>query len=140
MTDIWDVSTVSAPLTLTADAFNQIVQSLRSDDGRRFNEKRMKPRVGVRGRVSIVLLSPDGTGEKTLTVWVRDLSANGIGILLNQPLPQASRFAACFHRSNEQPLTLTYVVAHSKAAVKGLYTIGAHLVGADDQSATDTGA
>jgi hypothetical protein len=131
------VSTVASPLTLTADAFNQIVNSLRSDEGRRFNEKRAKPRVGVRGRVSIVLLSHDGTGEKTLTVWVRDVSATGIGILLNEPLAHGSRFAACFHRNADQPLTLTYVVAHAKTAVKGLYNIGAHLVGVDDQSAAN---
>jgi hypothetical protein len=70
-----------------------------------------------------------------MTVWVRDVSATGIGILLNQPLPHGSRFAACFHRHADQPLTLTYIVAHAKAAVKGLYNIGAHLVGVDDQAA-----
>jgi hypothetical protein len=131
------VSNVANPLTLTADAFNQIVHSLKSDEGRRFNEKRSKPRVGVRGRVSIVLLGNDSVGEKTLTVWVRDVSATGIGILLNEPLPHGSRFAACFHRNGDQPLTLTYIVAHAKTAVKGLYTIGAHLVGVDDQRAAD---
>ena len=88
------MSNVANPLTLTADAFNQIVHSLKSDEGRRFNEKRSKPRVGVRGRVSIVLLGNDSVGEKTLPVWVRDVSATGIGILLTEPLPHGSRFAA----------------------------------------------
>ena len=129
------MSAVSSQLTLTADAFNQIVQSLRSDAGRRSNEKRAKPRVGVRGRVPIVTLTDDASQEEAFTVWVRDLSATGIGILHTKPLKPGCRFAACFARRDDQPLTLTYAVAYAKTAVKGLYTIGAHLVGVDEDSA-----
>ncbi len=129
--------TEASPLTLTADAFNQIIHSLKSDVGRRFNEKRQKPRVGVRGRIPIVTLEADGAGGESFEVWVRDISANGIGILHTQPLKPGRRFAACFYRHDDHPLTLTYVVAHAKAAVKGLYQIGGRLVSVDnDEDAT----
>jgi hypothetical protein len=126
-------------MALTAEAFDQIVNSLKSDCGRRFNEKRHKPRVGVRGRVQIVQIRPDGSIEPPLEVWVRDVSINGIGILHNKPLAKGSQFEAHFFRQDDVPLILTYVVAHHKSVVKGLYTIGAHLVGVDDSKCSERG-
>jgi hypothetical protein len=126
-------------MALTAEAFDQIVNSLKSDCGRRFNEKRHKPRVGVRGRVQVVPIRPDGTIEAGFEVWVRDVSISGIGILHSKPMPRGAQFEAHFSRQDDVPLVLTYVVAHYKSVVKGLYTIGAHLVGVDDSKCAQRG-
>src|SRR5690242_11149426 len=80
------VETATTALALTAELFDQIVNSLKSDIGRRTNEKRTKPRVGVRGRVQILPINADGTVAQKFDVWVRDVSASGIGILHNSPL------------------------------------------------------
>src|SRR5688572_12018854 len=71
-------------MQLTAETFLQIVQSLRTDGmtaGHR--EARKAPRVGIRGRVEILL--PKSKGAQRINVSVRDLSAAGIGLLINEP-------------------------------------------------------
>src|SRR5881394_3600287 len=115
------------------------MNSLRSDLGVRTNEKRTKPRVGVRGRVQIAPIRPDGTAETLFDVWVRDLSTNGIGILHTKPLAEGSQFEAYFKRHNDGPLILTYIVAHTKSVVKGLFTVGAHLVNINDTGGNKSG-
>ena len=109
--------------TLTAEMFNQIVSSLKSDAGRRYNEQRTKPRVGVRGRVEIIIATPDGK-EVPLEVWVRDLSAIGIGILHSAPFKLGSSFVARFLRHGKPPLDVTYLVAYSKPVTRTLFATG----------------
>ena len=113
---------------LTAELFNQIVKSLKSDAGRRFNEQRSKPRVGVRGKVRIVPC--DGGAE--LDVWVRDLSATGIGILHTAPLENGTSFVAHFPRAGMAPLDITYLVAYSKPVTRGLFATGGRILSVDD--------
>lgn len=117
--------------TLTAELFNQIVNSLKSDTGRRYNEQRTKPRVGVRGKVKIVTHS--STGEpSTLDVWVRDLSATGIGILHHAPFDSGTSFVAHFMRQGMSPLDITYLVAYSKPVTRGLFATGGRVLSVDD--------
>ncbi len=117
-------------MAFTAELFRQIVENLKSDDGRRYDEQRNRPRVGVRGRVDIKLMQVGDRGIRTLSVWIRDLSVNGIGILHSKPLPNDSKFIAHFPRCDDAPLAITYVVAYSKQVSKGLYVVGARMVGA----------
>ncbi|QOV91512.1 PilZ domain-containing protein [Humisphaera borealis] len=71
-------------MNLSAETFLQIIKSLRSDDAGTAREQRKKPRVGVRGRSSIML--PAKSGTRIHPVSVRDISANGIGLLMTEPL------------------------------------------------------
>jgi hypothetical protein len=115
-------------MTLTAQRYQEIVRALKSDGGRHFDEKRGRPRVGVRGRVEIAPLRADGRRFAAFEVWVRDLSARGIGILHSRPLHPGTRFDAIFHRPDAAPMVLTYEVAQVNGVNDELYTIGAHLV------------
>lgn len=130
--DGFKVTTATTSLALTAERYDQIVRSLKSDGGRHYDEKRGRPRVGVRGRVQIAQVRVDGRRLAPFDVWVRDLSARGIGIMHSRPLHPGTRFDAIFHRQDAPAMVLTYVVAQANTVDDGLYTIGAHLVAVDD--------
>lgn len=119
-------------LALSAERYSAIVSALRSDGGRRYDEKRGRPRVGLRGRVEIEPILPSGKRLAKFDVWVRNLSARGIGILHDRPLRVGTRFNAIFHRPGASPMVLSYVVAQVKSVDDGMYTMGAHLVGVGD--------
>jgi hypothetical protein len=121
-------------MALTAERYQEIVRALKSDGGRHFDEKRGRPRVGVRGRVQIAPLRADGRHFEAFEVWVRDLSARGIGILHSRPLHPGTRFDAIFHRPDASPMVLGYVVAQVNRVNDELYTIGAHLVAVESDS------
>lgn len=113
-------------MSLNASLLKQILSSLKSDNGRP-NEQRHKPRVGVRGKIQIRPLLVDDRGASELAVWVRDVSADGIGILLTRSLKPETRFVAYFLRPEAAPLQVTYVVAHSTQVSRGLYVVGARV-------------
>ena len=111
-------------MTLTAAVFQQILSSLKSDTGRRFNEQRNSPRVGVRGKISILPLTQN---QDPLEVWVRDVSVTGIGLLSPQTFAPGTRLLARFPKVDDAPLAITYVVAHCKSVSRGLWVVGARL-------------
>ena len=111
-------------MTLTAAVFQQILSSLKSDTGRRFNEQRNSPRVGVRGKISILPLTHS---QEPLEVWVRDVSVTGIGLLSPQNFAPGTRLLARFPKVDDAPLAITYVVAHCKSVSRGLFVVGARL-------------
>src|SRR5688572_12841070 len=111
-------------MSFTAEQFNQIVESLRSDSlGKRSYEKRTAPRVGVRTKLEIVplpglppgvpvpaRLPPAAANGPIVHVWVRDISADGIGILHATAMEPGTRFAAHFLRGQRAPLSVVYAV------------------------------
>lgn len=113
-------------MQLNADSFLQIVQSLRSyrsSNGMR--EQRKHPRVGVRGRGTIMVTAKGG--PRVVAVNVRDLSAAGIGLLLPE---------AAVSRDEEFLLLLPQGTQHARRAMlcsvkrfsqvtESLYSIGA---------------
>lgn len=125
-------------MILTADRYEQIISTLRSDDPSvRGSEKRLSPRVGL--RMQIVLL-PKSQGPRTianrLTVWLRNLSAAGIGFIHPKPIAKGSRLIACLPRDREDFLTILYQVIHCTRVVDGQYHIGARLEQILDESVT----
>jgi PilZ domain-containing protein len=114
---------------LTAEAFQSIVKALRSDDSDSMSEKRSAPRVGLRTQVDIEVLPASFSGGvlDTFTAWLRDISADGIGIVTNQHLPRGAEFIASFRREREGTMRIQYSVAHCKTLSKGLYSIGARV-------------
>jgi hypothetical protein len=114
---------------LTADIFEDIVASLRSDKSRRTNEKRTRPRVGLRSSLQILVCPQLGSTVSTsMSVWVRDVSVDGLGLTASQSLALETQFIAEFERWDRQKLRVQYVVAHCKQLSRGLYSVGARLV------------
>ena len=108
-------------MQLTADLYREILRSLRSDTRSNRNlEKRSAPRVGLRSKITIV---PEGCSP--IVTCVRDLSANGIGLVHPEIMPIGSQFTAMFAGRGNDTLAVVYTVANCKELSKSLYSIGA---------------
>jgi len=116
-------------MALTAQMFNQIMKGLKSDNGSRPNEQRTNPRVGVHGRADIRTLPFPPAGGRKVSVWVRDLSIDGVGILHSVALPEGTRFVLTYHQPGGKDLNVVYIVAHTAQVSKGLFGIGARVFG-----------
>lgn len=120
-------------MQLTADLYREILRSLRSDSRSSRNlEKRSSPRVGLRSRVTIL---PAGGGAPVV-IGVRDLSANGIGLVHTQAMPIGARFTAMFAGRVHDSLAVVYCVANCKELSKSQYSIGASVVRVDRGAAS----
>ena len=114
--------------TLTAEVFRDVISALRSDEGpTRILDKRSSPRVGLRTKLAIVT-GPTGPFEPPpVDVWLRDLSAGGMGIVHSRELERGTPFVAHLPRRQGPPLRVLYEVAHCKRLSKDLFSIGAKL-------------
>ena len=112
-------------MSLSADQFTQIVASLKSDapDKGSF-EKRSAPRVGLRTKITIYM---DGDPTRGMDVWIRDLSANGIGFVHGHPLEANREFLIKFPMRGNHSLAVVYSVMHCKDLSKSLFFIGARM-------------
>ena len=118
-------------MQLTADLYREILHSLRSDSrSSRHLEKRSSPRVGLRSRLTII---PEPGAPPVLTC-VRDISANGVGIIHPEPMAIGSQFTALFEGRGSDTLTVVYTVANCKEISKSLYSIGASVLRVDRQA------
>src|SRR5688572_21983721 len=113
---------------LTADTFEEIVSSLRSDEARRVHEKRNRPRVGLRNSLAIFPCPHGVPAAHPVVFWVRDVSAEGLGLVGSQPFPTDMDFIAEFDRGERPRLRVQYKVAYCKQLSRGLYSVGARLV------------
>ena len=112
-------------MALSADQFKQIVDSLRSDTSDRgASERRAAPRVGLRTKVTIFM---DGDESRPTGVWVRDLSANGIGFVHGRPIEQNRELLIKLPMRGNHWLSVIYRVMHCKDLSKNLYFVGARL-------------
>jgi len=112
---------------LSAEQFEEITASLLSDGNLRTTEKRQKPRVGLRCSLDVMLCDESGTPRSKSTVWMRDLSAQGVGIVTSIQFPDRSKFVAVFERANRRHLCVLYSVAYCRQLTKGLYSVGAKM-------------
>ena len=124
-------------MALTAEIFKQLVQNLTSDQGRKSKDLRTRPRVGVHGRIDVRPIVGGKFSARPLSVWVKDLSIDGIGILHSKALAKETRFVAYFPRTEGEAMALTYVVAYTKRVSKDLYVVGGKLssIGAEKSAA-----
>jgi hypothetical protein len=113
---------------LTADTFLEIVGSLRSDAGcTAMREQRKAPRVGVRGRATI-MITPQ-TSPKVVSVNVRDISAAGIGLLVPEPgLDEGHEFLLLLPKGIRHPKrAVSCTVQRFTQLAESLFSVGAIL-------------
>jgi hypothetical protein len=124
-------------MDISAETFQSITRSLKSDGG---SDKRRSPRVGVRGHVTIVPL-PKNPSNETLSVILRNISAQGMAILHHKPMDAGQRFIlrleAQSHSAQTQAIVCTVVRCH--ALEDSLYEIGVEFVGELSSNTSDTG-
>ncbi len=125
-------------LKLTAQLYKQILASLRSDFPSRGSEKRGQGRVGLRCSLDIVPCSFSENGAKPITVWVRDISMKGIGLVTSMPIAEGTLFIARLPRNPDEPLSVTYKVVYCRRLSSDLYSVGSVLETVkDEKSAPD---
>ncbi|MGA2232152.1 MAG: hypothetical protein ABSH22_14745, partial [Tepidisphaeraceae bacterium] len=95
--------------------------------------KRNNARAGVRKYVTIKPLTPrNAPPVPSVQVLVRDLSAEGIGLIHHETLPTNSLFAIRLPIYGTRLITAIYIVKHCDELEKDLYRIGAALLKIDD--------
>jgi c-di-GMP-binding flagellar brake protein YcgR len=114
---------------LSAEAFESIIRSLRSDArSLRGSDKRRTPRVGLSGRVTIIPCSP--TSSRTPVVaMVRDVSTTGIGLAHSNPLAAGEQVIVRFAATHMEPAkSILCTVTHSHTIGERLTTTGARFI------------
>jgi hypothetical protein len=114
---------------ISAEAFDSIIRSLRSDHQTvRGSDKRRTPRVGLSGRVTIIPCSPNS--DRTAAVaMVRDLSTTGIGLAHSHPLVTGEQIIVRFAATHMEPAkSILCTVTHSHAIGERLSTTGAKFI------------
>src|SRR3954471_21890227 len=89
-------------------------QSLLKDINPRADDRRRVPRVGVRFTVQMTPLV-DGKPLPPVQVWVRDISALGIGITHNSPMTRGQRFVLHLPQVQDRPLLILCEVRSCRA-------------------------
>jgi hypothetical protein len=113
-------------MKLSADLFNQITSTLRSDVHKvKGSEKRAQGRVGLRCSMELTPCVFSDSGSPRLMVWVRDISATGIGFVSAKPVGSDVEFIAQFERQGEGPLAVLYKVRHVRKISTDLWSVGA---------------
>jgi hypothetical protein len=113
-------------MQLSAETYLQLVQALKSEP-RRGREQRGKARVGIGGPLSIQLV--EGAKLRApVTVRLRDLSPEGIGITSAQALKSGTRFVVALPRLQGEALVLVCEVRHCDRVADGIYNVGAKFI------------
>jgi hypothetical protein len=107
---------------LSYERFAELTRSLRSNSPDQLN-KRVKPRVGLRAQVEIILPSH----REPILVWVRDVSEGGIGLLVGMEVHEGLEFLISLVDRDKIPHLIRGVVAYSRKVATHLYAVGARL-------------
>jgi hypothetical protein len=123
-------------MKLSAEMFKQIIASLKSDrSSSRGHEKRSEGRVGLRCSADVIPSLFGDKGARAITVWVRDISVNGIGLVASTLLERNAEFVLPFIHDGHNPLSVRYKVRYVKKISRDLYSIGASFERFEDDAA-----
>src|SRR3954469_6919551 len=111
-------------MLLSVDMYEQIVRTIRSD-GSSPAERRRHPRVGMRAKITIIPLGPAGQPGKADTVWLRDISDGGIGLVAGRAMKRGSLFVVQFSNHNNEARSLLCQVIQCRGAD---FTVGARII------------
>jgi hypothetical protein len=109
-------------MQLTADQFQEIINSLRSDS---LGGRRTAPRVGLRIQMTVIPCADNNIIEHT--VWLRDISVSGMCFIHTRPFPLGGYLVAKFHRHNAESIAVLVEVMRSKKLGATSYEIGTRI-------------
>src|SRR5687768_11954223 len=126
------------PMELTHETLAECVTSLRRDfQDRLGSERRVLPRFRVWAPLQV---TPAGAaaGEPPFTVWLRDLSRGGLGLMYTRSLPGGWDFIVVLPRMVGEPLRMLCSVVYTSAGAPDMHSVGARFVKvlSDDASVT----
>jgi PilZ domain len=116
---------VADRMLLSAQMYQEILKSLRSDGGKS-ETRRKHARVGMRAKITIILLGKDGQLNLPESVWIRDISTAGIGLVTTKPIARGQLLVVQFNQHDENALSLLCQVVQCRKFE--FMVIGAHIL------------
>lgn len=89
------------------------------------SERRILPRFRVWAPLQIAPTSGD---EPPISVWVRDLSRGGIGVMYTRALPMGWEFTTLLPRLASRPIRVRCAVVYCAVGAPDMFSIGARFV------------
>ena len=115
-----------AGVHLAHEHLAEIVTCLRRDSRDRMNhERRVLPRFRVWAPVEVVPLPEAG---KTVTVWLRDLSRGGMGVMHTRAMALGEQFLIRLPLIDGDPMPLLCEVVYCQGATGDMFSIGCRFV------------
>jgi hypothetical protein len=112
-------------MMLSAEMFEQIAEALKSD-GRPGKDKRLEPRVGMTGEVMLLNVS-NRRRRGVISVRVRDISRNGVGLYHDKRFAKDQRFIIQLSTATNEPIWMVCVTAYCRKLEDDRFTIGARI-------------
>jgi hypothetical protein len=111
---------------LQPQLFSEALTALREADfSKGSNERRRTARFAVQTRMSLLPFHQGSIQGSALIVLTRDVSIEGLGLLLATPLASGTQVIAALPREKRPPALVLCTVAHSRPLADGLWGIGA---------------
>jgi hypothetical protein len=115
---------------LSAEQFETILSSLKSyDQGNRTVEKRRSPRVGLRMTAMMIRCGQRRRDNESVPVSsevkIRNVSTEGIGLTLAEPIVRGEFVILGFRRSTGELLSVLYKITHCQRLSERVYAVGA---------------
>lgn len=107
---------------LLAGDVAEILTALRAD--RPLSDHRRAPRVGLRARVSIVVRG----ASKPEEVWMRNISAGGVGLLHSRRLVIGDAFLLRLPTRGQQYVSIQCEAVHCHPMATSLFRLGARFI------------
>lgn len=113
-------------MELSAEAFQQVVNSVKGDAATGAVDRRQHPRVGLRCKVQIIPIE-NGVPGKPFEVWTRDVSRGGIGVVTHTKMKVGKRFGIrlASDDADTAPTVLLCTVRNCFMLSEGSFAIGA---------------
>jgi hypothetical protein len=115
-------------MELSATLFETTVRAIKGDEVPIGPDRRSAPRVGLRCRARVFLYDKGVLGE-SMSVWTRDLSREGIGLMCGRKMEVGDRLVLPLPRpGHSRPLVLLCTVGHCTPIATGMYAVGTSFV------------
>lgn len=115
-------------MELRAEQYRQIVAQLRSERAARrgrTGERRGAPRVGLRATVRVIPCRT-GTAARVEPAWVRDISAEGIGLIFHEAVAPGTYVVVSLPAGEAMPpLDILFLVVRCTDLGGGQFSLGA---------------
>ncbi len=111
-------------MQLSAELWKALLGSIRCEQQRRVPEKRKNPRIQLRARICLAPANPERATERSIEVWTRDVSAQGISFTSSRCFKPQEQFLIDLPRRRGAPLRLLATVRQSRKLADRVYYTG----------------
>ncbi len=116
-------------MLISAELFGEIITNLKSDfSPQRGHEKRRQARVGLRCALSVMPCAFSAKKVKPISLYVHDISQNGIGLVSSTKLEEDAEFVARFPRDGHPSVPVLYKTRYCRRLTSDQYAVGAMLM------------